>query len=54
MEELDRLIEETKKWREFHAEQYRRGIKGATVEAAACSIREAALRQARAILSKGA
>lgn len=53
MAELNRMIAETREWREFHADQYRRGVKGATIEAAACAIREQALRDAkRAILTE--
>lgn len=52
MAEIDRMIAETHEWRQFHAEQYRRGVRGAQIEAAACAIREAALRDAkRAILA---
>jgi hypothetical protein len=47
MAELDRLIIEVREWREFHSEQYRRGVKGAGIEAAACAIREAALLDAK-------
>lgn len=53
MAELNRMIAETHEWREFHAEQYRRGVRGASIEAAACAIRERALRDAkRAILAE--
>lgn len=47
MAELERLIAETHEWRVFHAEQYRRGVRGAQIEAAACAIRETALKDAR-------
>lgn len=50
--ELNRMIDETHEWRMFHSEQYRSGVKGAQIEAAACAIRETALRDAkRAILA---
>lgn len=48
MAEIDALIAETHRWRVFHREQYRRGVKGAQIEAAACAIREKALLDARA------
>jgi hypothetical protein len=52
MEELERLIAEVHEWRFFHREQYRRGVRGAEIEAAACAIREVALKDAkRAILA---
>jgi len=52
MAELNRLIAEVHYWRQFHADQYRRGVRGAKIEAAACAIRETALRDAkRAILT---
>ena len=52
MAELERMIAETHEWREFHAAQYRRGVRGAQIEAAACAIREKALLDAkRAILN---
>lgn len=55
MAELNRLIAETREWREFHAERYRRGVKGACIEAAACAIREQALKDARqAVLAEKA
>ena len=47
MKELEQMIAETREWREFHAAQYRQGVKGAQVEAAACAIREKALIDAR-------
>jgi hypothetical protein len=52
MEKLERLIAETREWREFHAAQYRRGVRGAQIEAAACAIREKALRDAKSALEK--
>lgn len=47
MAELDRMIAETHEWRVFHREQYRRGVRGASIEAAACAIREKALKDAK-------
>lgn len=53
MVELDRMISETHEWRVFHREQYRNGVRGASIEAAACAIREIALRDAKtAILAE--
>lgn len=53
MAEIDRLIAEVHEWRLFHREQYRRGVRGAEIEAAACAIREVALRDAkRAVLAE--
>lgn len=53
MDELDRMIAETHEWRVFHREQFRRGVAGATIEAAACAIREKALLDAkRAVLAE--
>jgi hypothetical protein len=52
MAELDRMIAEVHVWRVFHREQYRHGVKGAQIDAAACAIREIALKDAkRAILA---
>lgn len=47
MGELVRMIEETRALRKFHHDQFRRGVKGASIEAAACAIRERALEDAR-------
>lgn len=47
MAEIEQMIAEVRKWRLFHREQYRRGVKGASIEAAACAIREIALKDAR-------
>lgn len=47
MSELERLIAETREWRDFHAAEFRRGVRGAQIEAAACAIRERALRDAK-------
>lgn len=53
MAELDRLIAECHEWRLFHRAQFQRGVRGACIEAAACAIREKALRDAkRAILDE--
>lgn len=53
MAELERMIAEVCEWRLFHREQYQRGVRGASVEAAACAIREIALRDAKqAILAE--
>lgn len=46
MKDLERMIEETRDWRLFH-----RGEKN-WIEAAACDIRETALRQARDAILK--
>lgn len=55
MAELNRMIVEVHEWRLFHREQFRSGVRGACIEAAACAIREAALKDAkRAILAEGA
>lgn len=54
MAELDRLIDEAHKWRVFHRDEYRRGVRGAQIEAAACAIREVALRDAKRALTKSA
>lgn len=52
MAEIERMIAEVHEMRLFHREQYRRGVKGACIEAAACAIREIALRDAkRAIMA---
>jgi hypothetical protein len=53
MAELERMIAEVREWREFHAEQYRRGVRGASIEAAACAIRETALLDAKQALTRG-
>lgn len=50
MAELDRMIAEVNEWRKFHAAQYRSGVKGAQIEAAACAIREIALRDAKRVV----
>ena len=50
MEKIERMIAEVHEWREFHAAQYRQGVKGAGIEAAACAIREQALLDARAAI----
>lgn len=47
MQRLDALIRETETWREFHRQQWRRGVRSAAVEALACNIRLKALRDAR-------
>lgn len=47
MAELDRMIAECASLRGFHAEQRRRGVRGAGIEALACAIRERALRDAK-------
>lgn len=53
MAELDRMIAETKEWRAFHMSQHSKGVRGASIEAAACTIREQALLDAkRAILEE--
>lgn len=53
MAEIERMIAEVHDWRIFHREQFRRGVKGAQIEAAACAIREIALKDARqAILAE--
>jgi hypothetical protein len=51
MAELDRLIVEVRQLREFHREQYRNGVRGACIEAAACAIRERALLDAKAAMT---
>lgn len=51
MEKINHMIAETREWREFHAAQYRRGVRGAQIEASACAIREKALLDARAAIS---
>lgn len=53
MAELDRMIAEVHAWRMFHREQYARGVKGACIEAAACAIREQALRDAKRAITGG-
>jgi hypothetical protein len=50
MAELERLIAEVHEWRVFHREKYQRGVKGAQIDAAACAIREIALKDARAAI----
>jgi hypothetical protein len=50
MAEIERMIAEVHEWRVFHREQYRRGVKGAQIEAAACAIREIALKDAIAAI----
>lgn len=47
MAELERMIAQVHEWRIFHREQYRRGVRGAQIESAACAIREIALKDAR-------
>lgn len=47
MAELNRLIAETREWRAFHVQRRNMGIKGAGIEALACSIREKALLEAK-------
>lgn len=47
MAEIERMIAEAHEWRLFHREQYRRGVRGAQIEAAACAIREKALLDAK-------
>jgi len=41
------MISEVHEWRIFHRQQYRNGVRGAQIEAAACAIREIALKDAR-------
>lgn len=41
------MLVEVREWRQFHAGQYRAGVKGACIEAAACAIRERALLDAK-------
>lgn len=48
MAELNRMINEVREWRAFHRARYNAGVKGASIEAAACAIRETALLDARA------
>jgi hypothetical protein len=43
MERLKELIIEAHNTKEFHRNQYRNGVRGACIEAAACAIREQAL-----------
>lgn len=47
MAEIERMLAEVREWRAFHADQYRRGVRGASIEAAACAIRERALLDAQ-------
>lgn len=54
MPEIERMIAEVHQWREFHAAEYRRGVRGAQIEAAACAIREKALRDAKAAILREA
>lgn len=53
MAEIDKMIAEVREWRLFHREQFKRGVKGSSVESAACAIREIALQDAkRAVLKE--
>lgn len=54
MAQLDRMIIEVSQWREFYAIQYKlHHVPGSSIEAAACAIRETALRDAKkAILAE--
>lgn len=53
MKELERMIAETEEWRSFHRDQFRRGVRGACIEASACAIRERALKDARSAILRG-
>ena len=50
MAKLEAMILQVRAWRQFHAAQRRRGVRGAEIEAAACAIREQALLDARAAI----
>lgn len=53
MAEIERMIAEVREWRLFHRDNFQRGVKGASIEAAACAIRERALLDAkRAVLAE--
>lgn len=52
MKELGRMILETHEWRLFHRANYKKGVKGAGIEASACAIREVALKQAKEAILK--
>lgn len=52
MQELDRMIAEVKQWKEYHSQQFRNGVKGATIEAAACAIRLKGLEDAKKAIVK--
>lgn len=52
MAELDRLITENRETREFHRQQYRSGIRGASIEVLACNIREKALLDAKTAIER--
>jgi hypothetical protein len=52
MGEIDAMIAETHRWRLYHREQYRIGVRGASIEAAACAIRERALLDAKSAILK--
>jgi hypothetical protein len=51
MAELNRMIAEAHEWRLFHRARFQSGVKGACIEAAACAIREKALRDAKAAIA---
>lgn len=55
MQELEEMIVEVKQWKEYHSQQFRCGVKGASIEAAACAIRLKGLEDAKkAIIKCGA
>lgn len=53
MAALNRMIAETREWRDFHVRRREEGVKGASIEAAACAIRERALLDAKAAILEG-
>lgn len=52
MDEIERMIAEVHEWRVFHREQFRRGVRGACIEASACAIREIALLDAKKAIER--
>lgn len=52
MAEIERMIAETREWRLFHRARYQSGVKGASIEASACAIRERALLDAMSAIQR--
>ena len=52
MAEIKRMIEETAAWRAEHVAAAKAGQKGRWVDAAACAVREKALREALRAIEK--
>ncbi len=52
MAELNRLIAETREWREIHRAAFYGGKKSRCIDAAACAIREIALLDAKRAIER--